>query len=354
MALPDRLRGLPGWDGDPHARPAGHLLHPGAWRCSPAPARSRRCAQRRRTVAGRRGSSASAGRAPRRPRWRACWSLAIVVEGRGLPVRSLRRPGQPAVPDAVPPSAADVPDPQLHLPALDARGQPPLPALVHRRLPRIVNGRASTSPDDDRGADRATCATSPTAATVERLRELRRPQRRSSTPTGTGFPAQAGRRRGARPDLSASGRRRAARRRLERGSSASRHPAPAERSLAQAQGERAPAADQGRERDHVEQFGSPSSGVSWSPATVGPRIATGTQAEHRGERRAAGRPTRVAGVARMANTIAAAIGGDHRHDRHPARSTTPNAVSSVCSRWPSQRNSSQVPGPLLAEQRERQ
>ncbi len=95
--------------------------------------------------------------------------LAIVVEGRGLPFDPTGRRAQPEVPDP-PPSLADVPGPQLHLPAERGEDNRRYTLWSTDGFPDIVNGRASTRPDsiEDLIADMSSF---PDAATVERLRE---------------------------------------------------------------------------------------------------------------------------------------------------------------------------------------
>jgi hypothetical protein len=113
----------------------------------------------------------------RRPGWgRAAPSLAavivlvILVEGRGLPFDPFDDQAQPTVP-VPPPSVADVPAPQLHLPA--ERGEDNRRYLLWSTdgFPAIVNGRASTRPDETEQLIYAMRGF-PDASTARRLREL--------------------------------------------------------------------------------------------------------------------------------------------------------------------------------------
>ena len=101
--------------------------------------------------------------------------LLIVVEGRGLPFDPFDDQDQPAVPYP-PASTADLPAPQLHLPA--ERYSRPGQDDNRRYLlwstdgfPEIVNGRASTNPEliEELINDMKNF---PNAATVERLRQF--------------------------------------------------------------------------------------------------------------------------------------------------------------------------------------
>jgi hypothetical protein len=92
-----------------------------------------------------------------------------VVEGRGIPFDPYDDQEQPAV-DEVPPSVADVQQPQLHLPATGGEENRRYLLWSTDGFPDIVNGRASTRPDsiealieDMEGF--------PDRATVERLRD---------------------------------------------------------------------------------------------------------------------------------------------------------------------------------------
>jgi hypothetical protein len=95
--------------------------------------------------------------------------LAIVVEGRGLPFDPLDDQDQPPVPDP-PASTAEVPAPQLHLPAERAEDNRRYLLWSTDGFPEIVNGRASTNPDQVEDLIDE-MASFPDAATVERLRE---------------------------------------------------------------------------------------------------------------------------------------------------------------------------------------
>jgi hypothetical protein len=92
-------------------------------------------------------------RATRRRRWPA-WSaiavagvlgLAIVTEGRSLPFDPFDNQAQPPVPPSAP-STADIPEPQLHLPALTAKENRAYQLESTQGFPELVNGRASTNP----------------------------------------------------------------------------------------------------------------------------------------------------------------------------------------------------------------
>jgi hypothetical protein len=95
----------------------------------------------------------AAMRAAGRRRWPA-WSavavagvlgLAIVTEGRSLPFDPFDNQAQPPVPPSGP-STADIPQPQLHLPALTAKENRAFQLESTQGFPEIVNGRASTNP----------------------------------------------------------------------------------------------------------------------------------------------------------------------------------------------------------------
>jgi hypothetical protein len=96
--------------------------------------------------------------------------LLIAVEGRGLPFDPFDDQDQPAVPYP-PASTAQVPAPQLHLPARFADDNRRYLLWSTDGFPEIANGRASTNPDliedlIDEMAD------FPNAPTVERLRQF--------------------------------------------------------------------------------------------------------------------------------------------------------------------------------------
>jgi hypothetical protein len=158
---------LPGWEA---IRTPGRLatfstlslaLLAGAGAESALRAAKRRLEERRPAEAGR-VRAAVAGSA-------ALLVLAVAVEGRGLPFDPFDHQDQPVV-DAVPPSVAAVPAPQLHLPAEGEEENRRYTLWSTDGFPEIVNGRASTQPDsierlivEMRGF--------PDRATVETLRE---------------------------------------------------------------------------------------------------------------------------------------------------------------------------------------
>jgi hypothetical protein len=95
----------------------------------------------------------SAMRAVGRRRWPS-WSpiavcgllaLAIVTEGRSLPFDPFDNQAMPEVPPSGP-STTDIPQPQLHLPALTAKENRAFQLESTEGFPQIVNGRASTNP----------------------------------------------------------------------------------------------------------------------------------------------------------------------------------------------------------------
>jgi hypothetical protein len=96
-------------------------------------------------------------------------ALAIVIEGRGLPFDPTDQQDQPAL-DAEPPSVADVPAPQLHLPAEGGEDNRRYLFWSTDGFPLIVNGRASTRPDSIEQLI-LEMRDFPDAATVARLRE---------------------------------------------------------------------------------------------------------------------------------------------------------------------------------------
>ena len=116
-------------------------------------------------------------RAARRHRWPApsavavtgVLALAIVTEGRSPPFDPFDNQAEPQVPPAGP-TTADIPQPQLHLPALTAKENRAFQLESTQGFPEIVNGRASTNPaivlDLIKGM-----ATFPDAATVRELQE---------------------------------------------------------------------------------------------------------------------------------------------------------------------------------------
>jgi hypothetical protein len=72
-------------------------------------------------------------------------TLAIVTEGRSLPFDPFDDQAEPEVPPALP-TTADIPQPQLHLPALTAKENRAFQLESTDGFPDIVNGRASTNP----------------------------------------------------------------------------------------------------------------------------------------------------------------------------------------------------------------
>jgi hypothetical protein len=124
------------------------------------------------------GAGAEAAiRAARRRRW-PTWSaiaiagvlsLAIVTEGRSLPFDPFDSQAEPAVPSSGP-STADIPQPQLHLPALTAKENRAFQLESTDGFPDIVNGRASTNPAMVLDLVRH-MATFPDAATVRELQD---------------------------------------------------------------------------------------------------------------------------------------------------------------------------------------
>ena len=95
--------------------------------------------------------------------------LAIVTEGRSLPFDPFDNQAQPSVPPSGP-STADVPQPQLHLPALTAKENRAFQLESTQGFPDIVNGRASTNPGVVLNLVRD-MADFPDAATVRELQE---------------------------------------------------------------------------------------------------------------------------------------------------------------------------------------
>ena len=116
-------------------------------------------------------------RAAGRRRWPA-WSaaaiagvlgLAIVSEGRSLPFDPFDNQAMPQVPPSGP-STADIPQPQLHLPALTAKENRAYQLESTQGFPHIVNGRASTNPAVVLDLVKE-MANFPDAATVRELQE---------------------------------------------------------------------------------------------------------------------------------------------------------------------------------------
>jgi hypothetical protein len=95
--------------------------------------------------------------------------LAIVTEGRSLPFDPFDNQAQPSVPPSGP-STADIPQPQLHLPALTAKENRAYQLESTVGFPEIVNGRASTNPAVVLNLVRD-MANFPDAATVRELQE---------------------------------------------------------------------------------------------------------------------------------------------------------------------------------------
>jgi len=110
----------------------------------------------------------------RRPAWSAVavagvLSLAIVTEGRSLPFDPYDNQAEPEVPSPLP-STADIPQPQLHLPALTAKENRAFQLESTDGFPEIVNGRASTNPAVVLDLVKH-METFPDAATVKELQE---------------------------------------------------------------------------------------------------------------------------------------------------------------------------------------
>jgi hypothetical protein len=95
--------------------------------------------------------------------------LAIVTEGRSLPFDPFDDQAMPEVPP-LGTSTADVPAPQLHLPALSAKENRTYQLASTDGFPDMVNGRASTNPNTVRQVIRE-MDTFPDAATVARLQQ---------------------------------------------------------------------------------------------------------------------------------------------------------------------------------------
>jgi hypothetical protein len=95
--------------------------------------------------------------------------LVIVTEGRSLPFDPFDDQAMPDVPP-LGPSIADIPAPQLHLPAQTAKENRRYQLASTDGFPDIVNGRASTNPHTVKQLIRAV-DNFPNAATVTRLQE---------------------------------------------------------------------------------------------------------------------------------------------------------------------------------------
>jgi hypothetical protein len=124
-------------------------------------------------AAGAEAAVRAAGRR-RWPAWSAVavagvLSLAIVTEGRSLPFDPYDNQAEPEVPSPLP-STADIPQPQLHLPALTAKENRAFQLESTDGFPEIVNGRASTNPAVVLDLVKH-METFPDAATVKELQE---------------------------------------------------------------------------------------------------------------------------------------------------------------------------------------
>jgi hypothetical protein len=96
-------------------------------------------------------------------------SLAIVTEGRSIPFDPFDNQAEPEVPTPLA-STADIPQPQLHLPALTAKENRAIQLESTDGFPEIVNGRASTNPAIVLDLVKH-MATFPDAATARELQE---------------------------------------------------------------------------------------------------------------------------------------------------------------------------------------
>ena len=161
---------LPGWEAIRTPGPARRPSPRSAWRCSPPPGRSR-CSRRSRARlaagsrdAGPRGASLATGALAA--------LLALADRGRGTraALRSLRRPG-PARGGSPPPSVADVPAPQLHLPAETPEDNRRYLLWSTDGFPDDRQRPGEHRPDEIEDLILA-MRRFPDAATVERLREL--------------------------------------------------------------------------------------------------------------------------------------------------------------------------------------
>jgi hypothetical protein len=124
-------------------------------------------------AAGAEAAIRAAGRR-RWPTWSAIavagvLGLAIVTEGRSLPFDPFDNQAAPPVPPSGP-STADIPQPQLHLPALTAKQNRAYQLASTDGFPEIVNGRASTNPAAVLNLVRD-MANFPDAATVKELQD---------------------------------------------------------------------------------------------------------------------------------------------------------------------------------------
>jgi hypothetical protein len=96
-------------------------------------------------------------------------ALAIVTEGRSIPFDPFDNQAEPEVPAPLA-STADIPQPQLHLPALTAKENRAFQLESTDGFPEIVNGRASTNPAIVLDLVKH-MATFPDAATVKELQD---------------------------------------------------------------------------------------------------------------------------------------------------------------------------------------
>jgi hypothetical protein len=124
-------------------------------------------------AAGAEGLVRSAG-GTRLPAWSGAaltglLALVIVTEGRSLPFDPFDDQAEPPVP-ALGTSTADLPAPQLHLPALTAKENRAYQLASTDGFPDIVNGRASTNPHTVQELIRD-MANFPDAATVAELQD---------------------------------------------------------------------------------------------------------------------------------------------------------------------------------------
>jgi hypothetical protein len=97
-------------------------------------------------------------------------ALAIVTDGRSIPFDPFDNQAEPEVPAPLA-STADIPQPQLHLPALTAKENRAFQLESTDGFPEIVNGRASTNPAIVLDLVKH-MATFPDAATVKELQDF--------------------------------------------------------------------------------------------------------------------------------------------------------------------------------------
>jgi hypothetical protein len=160
---------LPGWEG---IRTPGRLVTFSSLALALLAAAGADAGARavRRSLAGRRRDIGPRAAATAGGALCAVIALAIAIEGRGLPFDPGDDQAQPRVPDA-PATVAEVPAPQLHLPALRPEDNRRYLLWSTDEFPDIVNGRASTEPD--RIADLIAAMDGfPDRGTVARLRDL--------------------------------------------------------------------------------------------------------------------------------------------------------------------------------------